>query len=311
MENTEAKRINNVAVIGAGLMGRAIAFLLTAKYKVAVYDINPIDLYGGVREIVKELVEFGALSEEELERRLSQLFLVTQIDDDAIKNADLIVESVFEDMDVKRNTFAQLEKVCREDCILCTNTSVMSPTEISRDIKHRERFVGTHFWNPAHLIPLVEIVMSDATSQQTAQTVMDVLTDIGKKPILCKKDVPGFIGNRLQFALWREAFYIVEEGIADAKTIDDACKYGPGLRWPVLGPMENADMIGLDLTYNMHNYLFKWLNDSHEPSHILKEMLDNGDNGMKTGKGWLDWSPEEIARVQNRLREHLIKFVIQ
>jgi len=307
MENTDAKCVKNVAVIGAGLMGRAIAFVFSSKYRVAVYDINQIDLYEGVRDIVKELVEFDVLSEEELERRLSQIRLVTKMDDEAIANADLIVESVFEDMDIKKKTFAELEQICRDDCIFCTNTSVMSPTEISSDLRRRERFAAAHFWNPAHLIPLVEVVMSDATSPQTAQIVMDVLSGVGKKPILCKKDAPGFIGNRLQFALWREAFYILEQGIADAKTIDDACKYGPGLRWPVLGPMENSDLIGLDLTYNMHNYLFKWLNDSHEPSGLLKEMLDRGDNGMKTGKGWQDWTPEEAERVRNRLREHLIK----
>ena len=300
--------IKNVAVIGAGLMGRAIAYLFTAKYEVSVYDIQPIDLQGGVRNIVKELVEFGVLSEAELESRLSKLHLVTQLDHESIANADLIVEAVFENMDIKRETYAKLEQICRDDCIFCTNTSVMSPTEISAELKHRERFVGTHFWNPGHLIPLVEVVMSDATSQETAQIVMDVLTQIGKKPILCRKDAPGFIGNRLQFALWREAFYIVEQGIADAKTVDDAIKFGPGLRWPVLGPMENCDLIGLDLTYNIHSYLFPHLNDTHEPSQTLKAKLDNGDIGMKTGKGWHDWTPEESARVQDILRKHLITF---
>ena len=128
MEKTDAKSIKKVAVIGAGLMGRAIAFVFSSKYRVAVYDINPIDLYGGVREIVKELVEFGVLTEDELERRLSQLHLVTQLDHEDIANADLIVESVFEDMAIKKKTFADLEKICRDDCIFCTNTSVMSPT---------------------------------------------------------------------------------------------------------------------------------------------------------------------------------------
>ena len=310
MDTPVVKDINNVAVIGAGLMGKAIAYVFSSKYRVAVYDIKPIDINNDIRKIVQELVDNGVLSEDELEQRLSKISMVTLMDHEAIACADIVVESVFEDMELKKNTFAQLEKICCDDCIFCTNTSVMSPTEISMDIQHRDRFTATHFWNPAHLIPLVEVVMSDATSFQTAQTMMSILASVGKKPILCKKDAPGFIGNRLQFALWREAFYMVEEGIADPKTIDEACKYGPGLRWPVLGPMENSDLIGLDLTYNMHNYLLKWLDDSHEPSPLIKEMLESGENGMKTGKGWQTWTPEEVERVNTRLRKHLITFKV-
>ena len=272
--------INNIAIIGAGLMGKAIAFVFSSKYRVAVYDNQPVDLIGGIREIVQELVERHALSEGELERRLGQIQLVTAMEHESVANADLIVEAIYEDMELKRRTFAHLEEICRDDCIFCTNTSVMSPSEISKDLRRRERFAATHFWNPGHLIPLVEVVMSDATNPQIAQVIIDVLKGVGKKPVLCKKDVPGFIGNRLQHALWREAFHMVEEGIADPKTIDDACKYGPGLRWPVLGPMENSDLVGLDLTYNIHNYLLGALGAGTEQSRLLREMLAMGENGM-------------------------------
>jgi 3-hydroxybutyryl-CoA dehydrogenase len=118
--------------------------------------------------------------------------------------------------------------------------------------------------------------------------------------------VPGFVANRLQHALWREAFHMVQEGIADAKTVDDACKYGPGLRWPVMGPMENSDLVGIDLTFNIHNYLLKHLADNHEPSPCLKEMLDKGCMGFKSGKGWQEWTREEVEVENNRLREYLI-----
>ena len=300
--------INNIAIIGAGLMGKAIAFVFSSKYRVAVYDNQPVDLIGGIREIVQELVQCRVLPEGELDRRLGQVQSVTAMEHEAVANADLIVEAVYEDMELKRRTFAHLEQICRDDCIFCTNTSVMSPSEISRELRHRERFAATHFWNPGHLIPLVEVVLSDATDPQIAQIIIEVLESVGKKPVLCKKDVPGFIGNRLQHALWREAFYMVEEGIADPKTIDDACKYGPGLRWPVLGPMENSDLIGLDLTYNIHNYLLSALDASPEPSRLISQMLAKGENGMKTGKGWQEWTPEEIKRINNKLREHLIDF---
>ena len=300
--------IGNIAVIGAGLMGKMIAYVFSAKYPVCVYDVVTQDVESAIRNATKELTEKGALTNDELEARLKRIRFTTKADDEAITGADLMVEAVFEDMELKRNTFMQLERICRDDCIFCTNTSVMSPSEISRDLKYRERFAATHFWNPAHLIPLVEVVMSDATSAQTAQTVMDVLTGVGKKPVLCKKDVPGFIANRLQHALWREAIYMVENGIADAKTVDDACKYGPGLRWPVLGPMENSDLVGIELTYNIHNYVLKALADNHEPSHLLQEMLDRGELGMKSGKGWQEWTPEQAAEVDQRLRGHLAEY---
>ena len=303
--------IKNIAVIGGGMMGKMIAFVFSSKYRVTVYDIENIDLAGGVREATKELIAKSALSAEELERRLLQIRFTTKMDDPDISGADLLVEAVFEDMALKQKTFAQLEQICREDCIFCTNSSVMSPSEISRDMKHRERFAATHFWNPAHLIPLVEVVMSDATSPETAQTIMDVLTDAGKMPVLCKKDVPGFIANRLQHALWREAIYMVENGVADPKTIDDACKYGPGLRWPVLGPLENADMVGMELTYNIHDYILKALADNHEPSDLLSGMIERGELGMKSGKGFMEWTPEQIDRANTTLRKHLIEQIIK
>ena len=172
----------------------------------------------------------------------------------------------------------------------------MSPSEISAELKHRERFVGTHFWNPGHLIPLVEVVKSDASSDEVAQTVMEVLRSVGKKPVLCKKDVPGFIANRMQHALWREAISIVENGIADAATVDEAVRYSFGLRLPQLGPMENADMVGTDLTYNIHDYILRDLEDSHEPSPLLKQLRDAGKIGFKTGEGFQKWTPEQVAQ---------------
>ena len=185
----------------------------------------------------------------------------------------------------------------------------MSPSEISRDLKHRERFVGTHFWNPGHLIPLVEVVKSDASSDEVAQTVMEVLSSAGKEPVLCKKDVPGFIANRMQHALWREAISIVERGIADAATVDKAVKYSFGLRLPQLGPMENADMVGTDLTYNIHDYILKDLEDSHEPSPLLKQLRDEGKIGFKTGEGFQKWTPEQVKASSDALNDYLVRML--
>ena len=298
--------IKNVAIIGAGMMGKMLSFVFAAQYDVSVFDTNDIDVIAGIREGTKELIAKGLLTQNEFEKRISRIKFTSDIKDEGIAAAELLVEAIPEDMALKQSVFEKLEDICRQDCIFCTNTSVMSPSEISRNMRHRGRFCATHFWNPPHLIPLVEVVMSDATKPEVAQVVIDVLTGVGKKAVLCKKDVPGFIANRLQHALWREAFYMVQEGIADAKTVDDACKFGPGLRWPQLGPMENSDLVGIDLTLNIHNYILKHLADNHSPSPLLYEMLESGNLGTKSGEGWQKWSPEQIEALSSELREYLI-----
>jgi len=296
--------IKNILIAGGGMMGKNIAFVFASNpaYTITVYDLYETDVHGGIRSNCASL----KLAEGELEDRLSRIFFTTDLDSELIKSADLVIEAVFEDMDVKRQTFAKLEERCRPDTIFCTNTSVMSPSEISRDLKYRERFVGTHFWNPGHLIPLVEVVKSDATSDETANTVMEVLAAVGKEPVLCKKDVPGFIANRMQHALWREAISIIENGIADAETVDKAVRYSFGLRLPQLGPIENADMVGLDLTYNIHDYILRDLEDSHKPSPLLQKLRDEGKLGFKSGEGFRKWTPEEIAQSNAALNEYLV-----
>lgn len=274
-----------------------------------LYDLYETDVEQGIRANTKQLVEELVFTEKELDERLSRVSFTSDLDSLRVSGADLVIEAVFEDMDIKRDTFAKLEERCRPDAIFCTNSSVMSPSEISRDLQHRERFCGTHFWNPGHLIPLVEVVKSDATSDETAQTVMEVLRSAGKKPVLCKKDVPGFIANRMQHALWREAISIVERGIADAATVDEAVRYSFGLRLPQLGPLENADMVGTDLAYNIHDYILRDLEDSHEPSPLLKKLRDEGKLGFKTGEGFQKWTPEQIEASKEGLNDYLVRML--
>ena len=305
------QNIKNILICGAGMMGKNIGFVFASNpdYQIGMYDLYPTDVEAGIRTSTKQLVDKGVMTEADVIDRLSRIHFTNDMDSDLVKNADLVIEAVFEDMKIKRETFAKLEARCAEDTIFCTNSSVMSPSEISRDLKHRERFVGTHFWNPGHLIPLVEVVKSDASSDETAQTVMEVLRSVGKKPVLCKKDVPGFIANRMQHALWREAISIVEHGIADAATVDEAVKYSFGLRLPQLGPMENADMVGTDLTYNIHDYILQDLEDTHTPSPLLKQLRDEGKIGFKTGEGFQKWTPEQVAKSNADLNEYLIRML--
>ncbi|MBB5263248.1 3-hydroxybutyryl-CoA dehydrogenase [Catenibacillus scindens] len=311
------KDIKNFLICGGGMMGSAIAQVLAGieGSQITVYDVYPVDIEAKIRGNMKLLVEKGIVTEADVDNVVSKIRFTQDLNDEGVKCAQMVVECVLEEMELKQNLFAQLEDYVSDDTIFCTNTSVMSPTEISAKCKHKERLCGTHFWNPAFLIPLVEVVKTPDTTDEVADTVMDILTRAGKKPVLCKKDVPGFIANRMQHALWREAISIVERGIADAKTVDDACKYSFGLRLPYLPPLVNSDMVGTQLTYNIHSYVLKDLEDRHDASPLLKEMLDEGKNGFRAEakdgvhEGFMKYTDEEIAQINSGLNEYLIKML--
>lgn len=305
------EKIKKMLICGGGMMGKGIAQIFSAKedLDIIVYDKFPVNVHEGIRKNMEQLLNKGIVTEKEIEERLSRIKFIQTLENEEIKDVDIVIECVLEIMEMKQDLFAELEKICREDTIFCTNTSVMSPTEISKKIEKKERLVGTHFWNPAFLIPLVEVVKSDYSSDEVANVVYNLLKEVDKKPVICKKDVPGFIANRMQHALWREAIYIVEQGIADAKTVDDAVKYSFGLRLPQLAPLENADMVGTDLTYNIHDYVLDSLCDSHKPSPLLTKLKEEGNLGFKTGKGFQEWTPEEIEASKANLNAYLIKMI--
>lgn len=305
------KEIKNFLVCGAGMMGCAIAQIFASMEgtTVTLHNHREKNIEELIRANMKLLVEKGVVTEEYVDSIVKKVRFTTDYQDEGVKNAQFVVECVPEIMDMKQQLFADLEEVCATDTIFCTNTSVMSPTEIASKCKHKERVVGTHFWNPAFLIPLVEVVKTADTTEEVAQTVMEVMSVAGKKPVLCLKDVPGFIANRMQHALWREAISIVEHGIADAKTVDEAVKYSFGLRLPQLAPLENSDMVGTQLTYNIHSYVLKHLEDTHEPSPLLQQMLDAGKLGFKSGEGFMKYSDEDIQASKNGLNEYLIKMI--
>jgi len=225
----------------------------------------------------------------------------------AAAKAHFVVEAVLEDLDLKQKIFQDLDALCPKKTILATNTSVISITEIAEKSRKRERILGTHFWNPPYLIPLVEVIRGNDTSSQAIDETFDLLKSVHKHPVRVNKDVPGFVGNRLQHALWREAISIVEQGIADAATVDECVKFGFGLRLPILGPMENADMVGTDLSLSIHNYILKYIESSPEPSPLLKKKVEDGDLGFKSGRGFQEWSPEDVKASRKRLQEYLLK----
>ena len=222
----------------------------------------------------------------------------------AVETADFVTEAAPERLALKQALFAELTHRAPPRAILATNTSVIPIHLIANDLPSADRIIGTHWWNPPALIPLVEVVPSAKTSEQTAAVTMELLKSLGKSALRLQKDTPGFIGNRLQHALWREAMTIVAEGICDARTLDECVKTSFGLRLSVLGPLENADLIGLDLTADIHNHLAATY--GQEDAHpFLQSLVAAGKLGAKTGQGFLPWTEEKIATVRERLMRHL------
>ena len=302
-----------ITVVGAGLMGHGLAQIFAVHgHKVLLVDVNE-DLLNSAKDRIRanlknmhqQGVEFGPL-EEIIENVYPTPDLGT-----ACEGSAFIFEAVFEDLELKQQLFADLDSLCPSNIILCSNTSVISITEIAEKAVHRERIVGTHFWNPPYLIPLVEVVRAEESADWCISKTYDLLVRVGKHPVHVHKDVPGFVGNRLQHALWREAFAIIDEGICDPATVDEVIRNGFGLRLPILGPVETADMIGLDLTLAIHNYILKYINADPTPSTTLQAKVETGELGFKSGSGFLEWSDPSIAKSRERLMEYLTNIYAQ
>jgi 3-hydroxybutyryl-CoA dehydrogenase len=208
---------------------------------------------------------------------------------------------------LKQQIFAQLESAVAPDTILASNSSAIPSTEIGRDLKHRERVVGTHFWNPPHLVPLVEVIQNEKTSAATVTRTMALLRHAGKVPVHVRRDIPGFVGNRLQHAMKREAIALVAAGVCDAETIDTVVKEGFGARTAVLGPMEQSDLVSLNLTLDIAEVLYAHLDATSRPHPFLREKVKAGKLGMKTGEGLRTWTPEQADAVRQRLSRFLVE----
>ncbi len=290
-----------IAVIGGGLMGAGIAQVFAvAGHPVAVYE--PL---ATVRETVMARIGQGIGQIGDDVRAIANVRVCDNLAE-AVRQAGFVTEAAPEKIDIKRAIFAKLATHAPRSAILASNSSVMPVGSIAEGLATADRIVGTHWWNPATLIPLVEVIQGAETSDATVAKTMKLLTTIGKVPAHVKKDVPGFVANRLQHALWREALAMVEAGICDARTVDDCVKNSFGLRLAVLGPLENADLIGLELTRDIHRTIIPELNRDASPNPILDRCIAAGKLGFSSGEGLQSWSPVEQTELRQRLVEHLI-----
>jgi 3-hydroxybutyryl-CoA dehydrogenase len=291
-----------IAVIGAGLMGHGIAQVFAlAGHAVTIHDSVAASLASAKARILANLHDLG-----EDPRAAERVTPVADLAH-AVRGADYVVEAVPEDLSLKQALFAEIERHVGPETILASNTSVIPITQIMQGLARRERALGTHWWNPPYLVPLVEVIETRWTSPAVVASTMALHAAAGKKPAHVRKDVPGFIGNRLQHALWREAIALVENGICDAETVDTVIKNSFGRRLAVLGPLENADLVGTDLTLAIHRTVLPAIDNRPAPSPYLERLVREGRLGFKSGEGFRQWTPDQQAALRSKVLRHLMR----
>jgi 3-hydroxybutyryl-CoA dehydrogenase len=291
-----------IAVIGAGLMGHGIAQVFAlVGHDVAIYDPVAASLDSAKARILTNLKDLGD-DQSAVERVRPVADLAA-----AVRDADYVVEAVLEDLALKQKLFVEIEQHVRAQTILASNTSVIPITKIMEGLRGRSRALGTHWWNPPYLVPLVEVIGTQWTSQQAIGWTIALHKAAGKMPVYVKKDVPGFVGNRLQHALWREAIALVEHGICDAETVDTVIKASFGRRLAVLGPLENADLVGTDLTLAIHQTVLPDIEYRRGPSPYLEALVAQKKLGFKSGEGFRKWSADEQAALRAKVLQYLKK----
>ena len=296
--------IRRIVIAGAGTMGLSMAQIYAEHFDdVTLYNHREESLKRAedkIKSNVETLLALKSINEEKADKILSSIKYTTSTD--CFKDCDFISENLKEDLAVKDEFYKTISDIVKPNAIISTNTSDLSINRLAENVKNKDRFIGMHFFNPPHLVPLVEIIKGDETRDDIAKAIYELSLKIGKKPEIVNKDVPGFAANRLQFAILREALELVEKGVVSAEGIDDVMKYGLGFRYACLGPLEVADFGGLDTFYHISEYLMKDLANGSEPPALLKEHFEKGEYGVKSGKGFFDYSGDR-AKAATEARD--------
>ncbi|MBI5032563.1 MAG: 3-hydroxyacyl-CoA dehydrogenase family protein [Chloroflexi bacterium] len=300
--------IERVAVIGTGMMGPGIAAVIAlAGHDVRLIGERTDWAAEGVAKtcaVMEQLLANKLTTASKFQAGKARVCGTSDLDA-GIQDVQLVIEAVYENLEVKQQLFERLDRLTAPEVILASNTSGLSITAISARTTHRERCATTHFWMPPHLVPLVEVVMSPNTSEQTAQTLLEFLHHCGKKPVLVRKDLPGQLANRILQAMIREATYVVQEGIATAEDVDTAVKNGLGIRLPVWGVLEHIDAVGLDMCLTIQNSVLPVLDNEPHATQVFAAKVQQGALGVKSGKGFYDWSVKDIDALK-KLRDDFI-----
>jgi len=295
-----AGEISRIAVVGAGTMGANIAGAFARiGCDVRITDLNQRQLRNGMRILEssqKMLVDAKLLTQRRAHLALERVTWTVNLGS-TCDNVQLLIEAVPEDLSLKKRMFRQFDELCPKKTVLASNTSGLAISEIASATKRPALVAGMHFWNPPHIIPLVEVTKGKKTSDATGRLLMAIARWIGKCPILVNHDIPGFVGNRLQFAVLREALYLLSEGVASAEDIDAAMTAGPGLRYGLLGPLRTADLGGLDVFHTISSYLFGELSAAKEPPALLSDLVKRKKLGAKTGHGFYKYTKRDAKKT--------------
>jgi 3-hydroxybutyryl-CoA dehydrogenase len=290
-----------IAVIGAGLMGAGIAQVFaSAGHRVALFDAM-----ANARETALPRIRENFIAVGDDLSLIEAIALHAKLAD-AVADADFVIEAAPENLALKQQIFVEIEAAARPHAILASNTSVIPITAIMAKLADKTRALGTHWWNPPYLVPLVEVIRTVDVLDATVMATLALLASVGKTAVEVKKDVAGFVGNRLQHALWREAIALVNDGVCDAETVDRVVKASFGRRLAVLGPLENADMVGTDLTLAIHQYVLPHIDASPRPSLYLEKLVADGKLGFKTGQGFRGWTKDQQTALRRQVAEHLM-----
>ena len=304
-----ASNIQSVAVIGAGLMGHGIAIeLALASYDVRLHSRSEESLdraRGMIQDSLERLQDLGRVSERQARLIPGKVRMSTDLGE-LVADADLVVESIYEDIDAKTELFAELDELCPERTILASNTSSFLPSRLAAATTRPDKVINAHFLNPPFFVPLVEVVPTEKTSEETTNTVMGLLTSLGKQPILVEREVPGFVASRLQMAVLREALWLVENDVASAEDVDRAISAGLGRRWATAGVLQVLEVAGWDLISRVASDVFPHLSNTDDPA-LLLDMVESGDIGLKAGKGFYEWTPEKAEELRMRIAQGLVE----
>jgi len=297
-EGIAPQSVETIGVIGAGTMGHGIAQVAAgAGYKVLLRDVDLDSLARGIEAIEQNLakgIRLGKLTEDDRDSTLQHIRGTTKLEE--IANADLIIEAAPEQLELKQTILREVEKHASKACVFATNTSSLSITEIAKASERPQNVVGMHFFNPVHLMRLVEIVVGKATGDDTVEVVREVSRRLRKEPIIVR-DVPGFASSRLGVALGLEAMRMLEQGVASAKDIDTAMELG--YNHP-MGPLKLTDHVGLDIRLNIAEYLFRELgSETFRPPEVLRQLVSEGKLGKKSGEGFYDWNDGSKQQTAN------------
>jgi 3-hydroxybutyryl-CoA dehydrogenase len=302
--------IKKVAIIGAGTMGAGFGVCFArAGLETRLFDVSPDQLTVGMERIKKVLDMYlaeGLITPEQAEAIPGLISTYTDRAQ-ALDGVQFVLEAIPENLALKQKVFAEMESEVAPDTILASNTSALYVTEIARDCTRPELVCGMHWWNPPELVPLVEVIKGEKTSEATARLVYELVEKADRVPIMVNKEAPGFVGNRMQLALFREAMHIVEQGIASPEDVDRAVKHALGFRWAFIGPLETADLGNLDTWNRVASYLFPFLADNKEAPARLKELAEAGHLGVQSGKGFYEYSPEGAAEAVRKRDLYFLK----